>query len=55
LVPGFPHVIITCYGYVSGEAIRRLCALNPDSAGASTTFVANSRIGPASLRVGHLK
>jgi len=25
----FPHFIIICYGYVSGEAICRLCALNP--------------------------
>ena len=34
--------IMVCYGYVSVEAISRLCASNPDSPWASTAFVANS-------------
>ena len=50
-----PPFIIICYGYASGEAICRLCALNPDNPAASTAFVANSRFAPASLPVGHQK
>jgi len=47
--------VIVCYGYVLGELISRLCALNPDSPAASTTFVANSRFVTATLPVGRQK
>jgi len=45
--------IIVCYDCVSGQAVYRLRGLNPDSPGASTAFVANSRFVPATLPVGH--
>jgi len=47
--------IIVCFGYVSGESISRLCALNPDSQAASTTSVANSRFVATTLPVGRQK
>jgi len=38
-----------------GRPLARLCALNPDSAAASTAFVANSRFVAATLPVGRQK
>jgi len=38
-----------------GRPLDRLCALNPDSPAASTTFVAKSHFVPATLPVGRQK
>jgi len=54
-VAGFSPFVIICYGFASGEAIFRMCALNSDSQAASTAFVAISRFVPVSLPFGHPK
>ena len=55
LVAGFPPVSSFDMVMFQGRLFARLCGLNPESPGASTAFVANSRFVPASRPVGRQK
>jgi len=52
---GFPPLSSFVMVMFQGRPLARLCALNPDSPVASTTFVANSRFVAADLPIGRQK
>ena len=55
MAAGFPPLSSFVMVMFQGRLFARLCGLNPDSPGANTAFLANSRFVPASLPVGRQK